>query len=79
MLENRVLRKIFEPKRKELTRDWRKLHSGGLHELYCWPNIIQMIKSRRMTYEGQKYLMEKDHFEDLSVDGGIILKWISKK
>ena len=61
MLENRMLRKIFEPKRNELTRDCRKLHSGGLRDLYSWPNIIRMIKSR-MSYEGRKYLTEKRPF-----------------
>ena len=84
MFENRVLRKIFGSKSKELTRDKRKLHSGYVHDLYSWPNIMRMIKKNGMegtysTYEGQKYLSERDHLEDLSVDSSIILKRISKK
>jgi hypothetical protein len=43
---NRVLRRIFGPKRDELTGDWRKLHNEELHKLYSSPNIIRMIKSR---------------------------------
>jgi hypothetical protein len=50
--ENRVLRRTFGPKRDEVTRDWRKLHNEGLHNLYSSPNIIRMIKSRRMTWAG---------------------------
>jgi hypothetical protein len=46
--ENRVLRKIFEPKRDEVTGEWTKLHSGELHNLYPSQNIISQIKSRRM-------------------------------
>jgi hypothetical protein len=46
--ENRVLRRIFGPKRDEVTGDWRKLHNEELHSLYSSPNIIRMIKSRRM-------------------------------
>jgi hypothetical protein len=48
MFENRVLRRIFVPKRDEVTRDWRKLHNEELHNLYSSPDIIRMIKSRRM-------------------------------
>jgi hypothetical protein len=47
-VENRVLRRIFGPKRDEVTGDWRKLHNEELHNLYPSPNIIRMIKSRRM-------------------------------
>jgi hypothetical protein len=46
--ENRVLRRIFGPKRDDMTGDWRKLHNEELHNLYSSPNIIRMIKSRRM-------------------------------
>jgi hypothetical protein len=48
MFENRVLRRIFGPKRDEVTGGWRKLHNGELHNLYSSPNVIRMIKSRRM-------------------------------
>jgi hypothetical protein len=46
VLENRVLRRIFGPKRDEVTGEWRKLHNEELHNLYFSPNIIQVIKSR---------------------------------
>jgi hypothetical protein len=48
VFENRVLRRIFGPKRDEVTGDWRKLHSGELHNLYSSADIIRQIKSRRM-------------------------------
>jgi hypothetical protein len=51
IFENRVLRKIFEPKREE-DGSWRKLHNDELHELYSSPNIVRMIKSRRMRWVG---------------------------
>jgi hypothetical protein len=50
--ENRVLRRIFGPKRNDVTGDWRKLHNEELHNLYSWPNIIRMTKSRRMRWAG---------------------------
>jgi hypothetical protein len=52
MFENRVLRRIFGPKRDEVTRGWRKLHNEVLHNLYSLPSIIRMIKSRRMRWAG---------------------------
>jgi hypothetical protein len=48
MFENRVLRRIFGPKRDEVIGEWRKLHNGELHNLYLSPDIIRQIKSRRM-------------------------------
>jgi hypothetical protein len=48
MFENRVLRRIFGPKRCEVTRDWIKLHIEELYNLYSPPNIIIMMKSRRI-------------------------------
>jgi hypothetical protein len=51
VLENRVLR-IFGPKKDEVTGDWRKLHNEELHKLYSSPNIIRMIKSRSMRWQG---------------------------
>jgi hypothetical protein len=50
--ENRVLRRIFGPKRDEVTRDWRKMHNEELHNLYSSLNIIRMIKSRRIRWAG---------------------------
>jgi hypothetical protein len=44
MFENRVLRRIFGPKRDEVTGEWRKLHNGGLQNLYTSPDIIRQIK-----------------------------------
>jgi hypothetical protein len=50
VFENRVSRKIFGPKRDEVTWEWRKLHNEELNDLYCAPNIIRVIKSRRMRW-----------------------------
>jgi hypothetical protein len=50
--ENRALRKIFGPKRDDVTGGWEKLHNERLHNLYSSPSIIRMIKSRRMTWAG---------------------------
>jgi hypothetical protein len=46
--ENRVLKKIFGPKRDEVTGEWRKLHNEELNNMYSSPNIVRVIKSRRM-------------------------------
>jgi len=46
VLENKVLRRIFGPKRDEMIGEWRKLHSDELNDLYSSPNIVQLIKSR---------------------------------
>ena len=89
-----MLRKIFDPKRDEVTGDLRQLHSEKLHDLYFSPNIIRVIKSNnvmdraRGTYGGQEKciqgfwwgdLMERDYLEDLGVDGRLILNCILKK
>jgi hypothetical protein len=49
---NRVLRRIFGPKRDEVTGEWRKLHNGELHNLYSSPDIIRQVKSRRIRLAG---------------------------
>jgi hypothetical protein len=50
--ENSVLRRIFGPKRNEVTGEWRKLHNEDLNVLYSLPNIVRMIKSRRLRWAG---------------------------
>jgi len=52
MFENRVLRRIFGPKRDEVTGEWSKLHNEELNNLYSSPNIVRVIKSRRMKWAG---------------------------
>jgi hypothetical protein len=52
VFENRVLRRIFGPKRDGLTGGWKKLHNEELHNLYSSPSIIRVIKLRRMRWAG---------------------------
>jgi hypothetical protein len=52
VFENRVMRRIFGPKRDEVTGEWRKLHNEELHNLYSSPDIVRQIKSRRMRWAG---------------------------
>jgi hypothetical protein len=52
VFENRVLRRIFGPKRDDVTGEYRKLHSEELHKLYSSPNIIRQVKSRQMRWAG---------------------------
>ena len=52
MFENRALRRIFGPKRDEVTGEWRKLHYEELSDLYSLPNIVRVVKSRRMRWTG---------------------------
>jgi len=59
VFENRVLRRIFEPKRDGVTREWRKLHNEELDYLYSSHNILQAIKLRRMRWEGHVAHMEE--------------------
>ena len=94
MFENMVLRRIFRPGRDEVTGEWRRLHNEELNDLYSSPNIVRVIKSRRMRWAGYVARMseergrigswwgnrrERDHWEDVGVDGWIILGWISKR
>jgi hypothetical protein len=89
-----VLRRIFGPKRQGVTGEWRRLHNEELNDMYSSPNIIRMIKSRRMRWAGHVARMGegrgayrvldwrpsgRDHSEDPSLDGRIILKYIFKK
>jgi len=50
VFENRVLRRIFGPKRDEVTGEWRKLYNEDLNDLYCSHNIVRVIKQRRMRW-----------------------------
>ena len=52
VVENRVLRIIFGPKRDEVTGEWRKLHNKELNDLYFSPNTVQVIKTRKMRWAG---------------------------
>jgi hypothetical protein len=94
VLENRVLRRIFGPKRDEVTREWTKLHNEEHYDLYSSPNIIRVIKSRRMRWAehvalcggGEVHIVfwwgnlsERDHLEEPEVDGRIILEWVYGK
>jgi hypothetical protein len=53
VFENRVLRRIFGPKRDEVTGEWRKLHNEELNDVYCSLNIVLVIKSSRMWWAGR--------------------------
>src|SRR5215469_3858533 len=52
MFENRVFRRVFGPKRDEVTGEWRKLHNEELRDLYSLPNIVRVVKSGRMRWAG---------------------------
>jgi hypothetical protein len=69
MFENRVLGRIFGPKRDEVTGEWRKLHNEELHILYSSPNIIRQTKSRRTRWAGHVARMgeEKNVYKILMV------------
>ena len=58
--ENRMLRKVFGRKRDEVTGEWRKLHNEELNDLYSLPNIVRVVKSRRMRWAGHVARMGED-------------------
>ena len=89
-----MLRRIFGPRGDEVTGELRKLHNEELNDLYSSPNIVWVIKSRRMRWAGhvarmgreEAYtgfwwgnLREGEHLGDPGVDGRIILRWIFRK
>ena len=59
MFENRVLRRVFGPKRDEVTGEWRKLHNEEVNDLYSSPTFVRGIKPRRMGRTGHVARMEK--------------------
>jgi len=59
VFENRVLRRIFRPRRDEVTGEWRKLRNEKLNDLYSSPNIMRVIKSRRIRWSGHVARMGK--------------------
>jgi len=58
--ENKVLRRIFGPRRDEVTGDWRRLRNEELNDLYSPPNIVRVIKSRRMRWAGHVARMSEE-------------------
>jgi len=95
VFEDRVLRRVFAPKRDMVTGEWRKLHNEVLNDLYSLPNIVRVVKSRGMRWAGHVArigarievctgcwwgsLRERGHWGDQDVDGRIILRWLFRK
>jgi hypothetical protein len=94
VFKNRVFRRAFGPKRDEVTEEWRKLHNEELNDLYFLPDIVWVVKSRRMRWAGMwrvwgrievctgcwwGSLRKRGHWGDQDIDGSIILRWIFRK
>jgi len=62
VFENMVLRKIFGPRKDEVTGEWRRLHNEELNDLYSSPNIVRVIKSRRMRCAGHVACMGEERW-----------------
>jgi hypothetical protein len=60
VFKKRVLRRVFGPKRDEVTGEWRKLHNEELNDLYSLPNMVRVVKSRRMRWAGHVARMGED-------------------
>jgi hypothetical protein len=60
VFENRVLRRVFGPRRDEMTGEWRELHNEELNDLYSLPNIVRVVKSRRMRRAGHVVRMGEE-------------------
>jgi len=60
VFENMALKRIFGPRRDEVTGEWRRLHNKELNDLYSSPNIVRVIKSRRMRWAGHVARMSKE-------------------
>ena len=94
VFENRVLRRIFGPKRDEVTEEWRKLRNEEINDLYCSSSTVRMIKSRRIRWAGHVARMweridvyrvlvgkltERDQLGDPGAGERMILRWIFRK
>ena len=75
MFENRVLRRIFGRRRDEVTGEWRRLHNEELNDFYSSPNIVRVIKSRRMSWAGHVARMG----EDSKVYRVLVGKWEGRR
>jgi hypothetical protein len=94
VFENRVLRRVFGPKRDEVPGEWKKHHNEKFHYLYSSPNIARVIKSRKMRWAGHVARMgrgeifmgfwwgnlrERNHWGEPGIDRRIILGWMFRK